>query len=195
MPGETNTEKIQMIYELTQKHSNNVLTALKKIRQNEDIFKPKKRRSIYGFLDDRAFLRPPVERLIERICEKMQISIPIAFERAKPTHENILNDQINALLRSEKTVYEREFPVIKFAFARTIPDHSFPDYNLLLEAKLLKKDSSKADFTNQIAADIVKYGDAYKLFFIYDPERKIVNDDDFKKYFENQPNCFIHILR
>lgn len=195
LPGENNTEKIQMIYELTQKHSNNVLTALKKIRQNEDIFKPKKKRTIYSFLDDRVFLCPPVERLIERICEKMQIAIPIAFERVKPTHENILNDQINALLISEQTDYEREFPVIKFAFARTIPDHSFPEYNLLLEAKLLKKDSSKADFTNQIAADIVKYGDTYKLFFIYDPERKIVNDDDFKKYFENQPNCFIQILR
>lgn len=195
LPGEKNTDKIQMIYELTQKHSDYVLTALKYIRQKEDIFKPKKKRTIYSFLDDRVFLRPPVERLIERICEKMKIAIPIAFERVKPTHENVLNDQINALLISEPTDYEREFPSIKFAFARTIPDHSFPEYNLLLEAKLLKKGSSKAVFTNQIAADIFKYGDTHKLFFVYDPERRIVDDDDFKKSFKNQQNCFIQILR
>lgn len=195
LSGKTDTDKIQKVYELTQKHSNNILIALKKIRQNEDIFKPKKKRTIYSFLDDRVFLRPPVERLIERICEKMNIAIPIAFERAKPTHENVLNDQIHALLKSEQTDYEREFPSIKFAFARTIPDHSFPEYNLLLEAKLLKKNSSKADFTNQIAADIVKYGEAYKLFLIYDPERKIVDDEDFAKDFRNQLNCFIKILR
>ena len=195
MPGESNTKKVQAIYELTQRHSNNVLLALKKIRQNEDVFKPKKNRSIFSFLDDRVYLRPPVERLVVSICEKMKSAIPIAFERSKPSHENVLNDQINALLVSEHGDYEREFPAIKFAFARTVPDHSFIDYNLLIEAKLLKRESSKADFTNQIASDIIKYGNSFKLFLLYDPERKIVNDEDFCKYFKNQPNCFIQIIR
>lgn len=195
LPGENDIKKIQTIYELTQKHANNVLLAIKKIRQNEDIFKPKKKRSIYSFIDDRVFLKLPVERLIEKICEKLKTAIPIAFERAKPIHENALNDQINALILSDQYDYEREYPAIKYGFAKTVPDHSITDYNLLIEAKLLKKNSSKADFTNQIAADMIKYGSAYKLFIIYDPERKIVNEKDFTKPFETQSNCFIQIVR
>lgn len=195
LPGGTITEKIQAIYELTQKHSNNILSALKKIRLNEDIFKPKKKRTIYSFLDDRAFLKQPVERLIERIIEKMRIAIPIAYERHKPANENTLNDLINALFVSEQADYEREFPAIKCAFARTIPDHSFLEYNLLIEAKFLKKNSSKADFTDQIASDIIKYGQTNKLFLVYDPERKIVNDIEFKEYFEKQQSTYIDIFR
>lgn len=195
IPGSSNTEKIHMIYQLTQKHSNNVLSALKKIRQEEDLFKPKMERTIYSFLDDRVYLRPPVERLIERILAKLYLSIPLAFERNKPTHENILNDQINALLQADHPEYEREFPAIKFAFSKTIPDHSFRDFNLLIEAKLLKKTSSRASFTDQIAADIIKYGETNILFIIYDPERKIVDDEGFKKDFIKYCNCYIQILR
>ena len=84
-----------------------------------------------------------------------------------------MNDQLNALLIAEKGEYKREFPAIKFSFARTIPDHSFTEYDLLIEAKLLKKDTSKAAITDQIGADIHKYGSANKLFILYDPERKL----------------------
>jgi DpnII restriction endonuclease/queuosine biosynthesis protein QueC len=195
LPGTINTEKIKKIYELTQRHSNQVLLALQKIRSKEDLFKPKKKNSIYSFIDDRVFLKPQVERLIDRICEKTSAAIPIAFERQKPENENVLNDQLNALLKGEADDYKREFPAIKFSFAKTIPDHSFPEYDLLIEAKLLKKDTSKASITNQLAADIIKYGNAHKLFFLYDPERKIVDETDFKKDFEKHSGCFIHIVR
>jgi hypothetical protein len=195
LPGEKDTQIVQMIYELTQQHSNNVLLAVKKIRQHEEIFKPKIDRSIYSFLDDRTFLKPPVERLIEKIVEKIKTGIPIAFERAKPTHENVLNDHINALLVAGNFDYEREYPAIKFAFAKTIPDHSIKDFDLLIEAKLLKKNSSRAAFTDQISSDIIKYGKANKLFFIYDPDRKIVDEREFERAFKNQKNCYIVIFR
>lgn len=195
LPGTSNIDKIQMIYELTQRHSNQVLLALQKIRAQENLFKPKKEKTIYSFIDDRVFLKPPVERLIERICEKILAALPIAFERLKPQHENVLNDQLNAILIAEKEEYKREFPAIKFSFARTIPDHSFPEHDLLIEAKLLKKETSKAAITDQIGADIHKYGTAHKLFILYDPERKIVNETDFKKDFEKYPGCLICIVR
>lgn len=195
LPGTSNTDKIQIIYELTQRHSNQVLLALQKIRSQENLFKPKREKTIYSFIDDRVFLRPPIEKLIERICEKLSIALPIAFERLKPLHENVLNDQLNALLIAEKEEYKREFPAIKFSFARTIPDHSFPEHDLLIEAKLLKKKSSKAAITDQIGADMHKYGTAYKLFILYDPERKIVDETDFKKDFEKKPLCKICIIR
>jgi hypothetical protein len=79
-PGTSNIDKIQMIYELTQRHANQVLLALQKIRAQENLFKPKKKKTIYSFIDDRIFLKPPVERLINRICEKTSASIPIALK-------------------------------------------------------------------------------------------------------------------
>lgn len=195
LPGNRNTEKAQMVYELTQRHSKQVLFALGKIRAQENIMIPKKKNTIYSFIDDRVFLKLPVNRLIEKICEKTSQAIPIAFERQKPAHENILNDQLNAILISEQAIYQREFPSIKFSFAHTIPDHSFPEYDLLIEAKLLKKNTSRAAITDQIGADMHKYGTSYKLFILYDPERRITNEADFKEDFEKYSNCYIHILR
>jgi hypothetical protein len=191
----TDTEKVANIYELTQRHSQQVLSALQKIRSTENLSKPKKPKSIFSFIDDRLFLKSPVERLIDKICNKINVGLPIAFERNKPNHENVLNDQINALIMSESHDYEREFPVMKFSFARTIPDHSFCEYDLLLEAKLMKKTTGKSRITDEIGSDIHKYGSATKLFIIYDPERKIVNEDEFKKDFQNIGGCHIHIIR
>ncbi len=77
---------------------------------------------------------------------------------------------------SEKMISKRIYPALKFSFARTVPDHSFPEYDLLIEAKLLKKETSKASITDQIGADIHKYRSAHKLFILYDPEKRIINE-------------------
>jgi hypothetical protein len=76
------------------------------------------------------------------------------------------------------------------------PDHSFADYDLLVEAKYLRGSTSKSAITDQIGADITKYPkEKHKLFLIYDPERKIGNDKIFSADIEKQPNCFVCIIR
>ncbi len=193
--GRTEHDKLKTVYDLTQRHCSQIFSALKIIRANENILLPKKPRTLFTFLDDRIHLKPLVERLVEKICSKLSAALPIAFERKKPTHENELNDQINALIVSEESDYKREYPSLKFSFARTVPDHAFLNFELLIEAKLLKKETSKSSITNQISADMIKYGASNKLFLLYDPERRIVDEKDFKKDFLNHHGTYIHIIR
>jgi hypothetical protein len=107
-----------------------------------------------------------------------------------------LNDYINSYLMSEEKDYAREFPVVKFSVAKTVPDHSFNGYNLFIESKYLRGKTAKSAITDGIAADITKYPEEkYKLFVIYDPERKISNDETFKRDFEKKPKCRVCIIR
>jgi hypothetical protein len=194
--GRNNMTKILAIYQLVNKHARQVRKGLLRIRDGEDTLKPKIQNSLFDFIDNREHLREPVEILVDKICEMLSNTIPIACERQKPDSENALNDLINALLGKEREGYEREFPVIRFSIARTIPDHSFNQHDLLIEAKYLRGKLSKAEFTNQIAADLTKYpADKFRLFVIYDPEGKIADTEGFKRGFEKSPNCQVHIVK
>lgn len=129
----------------------------------------------------------------ELFCRTRRSTVP-GFQ---PKHENALNDLIHALIQGESSDYGREYPAIKFSVARVIPDHSFLEtYDLLIEAKYLRGNRSKAAITDQIGADITKYPkEKHKFFVIYDPERKIANDSLFSRDIEKQPNCFVSIIR
>lgn len=194
--GGNNTAKILSVFQLIQRHAGQVKKGLAWIRELEDTLKPKVPNSLFDFIDNREHLREPVEILVDKICEMLSRGIPIACERQKPDNENALNDLINALLGKEREGYEREFPVIRFSIARTIPDHSFSEHDLLIEAKYLRGKLSKAEFTNQIAADLTKYpADKFRLFVVYDPEGKIADVEGFKGDFQKSLNCRIHIIK
>ena len=95
----------------------------------------------------------------------------------------------------EKDDYKREFPAVEFSFSKVIPDHSFNGAKVFVEAKYLRGKTAKSTITDGIAADITKYPeDKYKLFIVYDPERKITNDENFKRDFEKKPKCKICII-
>lgn len=194
--GKKNTEKISQIYKLTQRHTNQVLTAIRKIRSLSDPLKPKKKHSLEAYIDDRVYLKPSVQLLIEKICDKLTIAIPEACNHEKPKNENALNDLISALISAERSDYEREFPAIRFSFAITVPDHEFSDADLLIEAKYLRGKTAKSSITDGIAADITKYpAEKHKLFIVYDPERKIANDRKFRGDFEAKSNCTVFVIR
>lgn len=194
--GNRNTDKINKIFNLIQTHTNQVLNAIQRIKLLDNPLEPKRNNTIHSYIDNREYLKPPIERLKEKICAKLMIAIPEAYDHEKPKHENALNDLINAVLMSERNDYEREFPYFKFSISKTIPDHSFTDIDLLIEAKYLRKNTAKSAISDGIAADLTKYPeDKYKLFIVYDPERRISNDNGFKRDFENKPNCTIQIIR
>lgn len=194
--GSDDTEKVEKLFHLCNKHFQQIHIAIKKILSLEDPLKPKILNSFFTFIDNREYFKDPVERFIEKISAKLSKAIPEAFNTEKPKSENSLNDYINSYLLSEEGEYEREFPVVKFSFAKTVPDHSYSTYNLFIETKYLREKTSKSSITDGIAADIIKYPEEkFKLFIIYDPERKISNDDTFKNDFEKKPKCKIYIIR
>ncbi len=197
LAGGRPSERAMRVYDLLKVHTAQVLGALKSIQSLQDPLKPKIANTLHAYLDERIHLKPPVEVLIERINSKLSTAIPQAYEHEKPKHENALNDLIQALIEAESNDYGREYPSVRFSFAKVIPDHSFLETcDLLIEAKYLRGHTSKAAITDQIAADITKYpSEKYKLFLIYDPERKIPNDKIFTRDIEQHSNCFVGIIR
>ncbi|MBN8698841.1 MAG: hypothetical protein J0L54_04460 [Chitinophagales bacterium] len=196
LAGNRNADKVGAVYKLTRSHTAQIISAIKRIQSLQDPLKPKKKNTIHSYIDDREYLKPAVEPLIEQVVSKMMVAIPEAYNRHKPKNENELNDLINALLIADRDDYEREYPSIRFSITRVIPDHSFPGIDLLIEAKYLREGTAKSSITDGIAADITKYPkDKYKLFIVYDPERKISNDAVFKKDFEANDRCTVCVIR
>ena len=143
----------------------------KRIKLLDNPLEPRRYNTIHNYIDNRDYLKPPIERFKDKICQRLLIAIPEAYDHEKPKHENALNDLINAILMADRSDYEREFPYFKFSISKTIPDHSFTDIDLLIEAKYLRKNTAKSAITDGIAADLTKYPeDKHKLFVVYDPE-------------------------
>jgi hypothetical protein len=135
-------------------------------------------------------------RLAERIVEMLASCIPVAFKGDLPPKEDVINDQIDALLRAHGDEFQREFPTTKFALARVVPDHESNKANLLVEAKYIRKSTSPSKATEGIAADITKYpADKFILFVVYDPGRAITDDAVFKRDLENKRACLVAIIR
>lgn len=194
LQGNDNTDKAKSIFNLVKNHTARIDTAIQRIREGEDLSKPKQQNTIFNILDTRSYLKTPSDIAVEGLCSELSKSIPIAFQSQKPANEKVLNDHIQAFIEKDGNGYTREFPVIKFATAKTVPDHTI-ETNLFIEAKYPRNKKSQSQLTDELAADITKYGNVYKLFVIYDPERKISEDHTFKKKFEEYPNCKVHIIR
>ncbi|WP_461102382.1 PD-(D/E)XK nuclease domain-containing protein [Spirosoma koreense] len=192
-------EEITKLHELYQRHSGAVERAYRRMSDKHDsMFKPPLLNSIYEVVNGRRFQRDRAECLATDIAHMLSVAIPIALASTTPGHENALNDQIQALLKRDQEAYEREYPAVRFSFSTVVPDHSstMADMDLFLEAKYLRKKMSPSGITDQIAADLMKYPDgAYKLFVIYDPERRIKDDTRFKRDFEQRSNCTICVIR
>lgn len=199
LPIDQAEEEVTKLYELYQRHSRAVERAYRRMSDKHDsMFKPLLPDSIYEVINGRRFQRDRAECLAADIAHMLSTAIPIALANTTPGHENALNDQIQALLKRDQEAYEREYPAVRFSFATVVPDHSSTaaDIDLFIEAKYLRKKMSPSGITDQIAADLMKYPDgAYKLFVIYDPERRIRDDVRFKRDFEQRINCTICIIR
>lgn len=192
-PANNEEEMFQKIYELCNRHGLQIIKALKRIQNLfDDPLKKLPDGSILDIINKRDYLREPVERFIERIIENLKNSIPLAFKKNLPKDENDLNDKINAFMHEAKNEYSREHPNIKFGLTKVVPDHSYKDYDLLIETKYLRGKVSLATITDGIASDIIKYPEkSYILFIIYDPERKIYDDENFKFDFEQKNLIYV----
>jgi hypothetical protein len=196
IPGHDESDKIKLLYTLYQKQSRQMLYSISRIRGKEDLTSKKRENTIFSILDNRLHLKTDVELVVEDISSKLKIVIPKAFEHRKPSHENEVNDIIKAFIDSENIRYKREFPSIRFSFSNIIPDHIVENENLVIEAKLLRKRDAKSKITNELAADLFKLPDVFsKLLVIYDPERRIADDLEFKIDFEKNQNVFVNIVR
>ena len=199
IPSCKEEEEVTKLHELYQRHSAAVQRAYRgMVDTHYSIYGPPLPNSIYEVVNDRRFQRDRAQCLADDIAQMLTSTIPIALASTKLNHENALNDQIQALLKRDGAAYEREYPTVRFSFSTVVPDHSSTnvDSDLFIEAKYIRRSTPPSKVTDQLAADIMKYPPgAYKLFVIYDPERRIKDDAGFKRDFEKRSNSTICIIR
>jgi 7-cyano-7-deazaguanine synthase in queuosine biosynthesis len=189
--------KIERVWQLCRRHGNQVLSAIKRMQIiHDDPYTKISQNSFLDLVNQREYLKEPVRLLIEKIYNRLNTAIPILFQKNSPRDEPDLNDKIEGILSGDKVEFEREHPAISFATTKAIPDHSYKEHDLLIEAKYIRKNTPPSKVTEGIAADLTKYPEeCHKLFIVYDPNREIHDDVRFKEDFERKGNCTISIIR
>jgi hypothetical protein len=192
-------EAIEFLWDICRRHGQQIVQALKRMRDyHEDPIEPIPDNSVFQIVSQREFLRDPVERLAHDISQRLSRSIPLAFRSRLPNREDELNDHINAVLNAEAHVFAKEHPGTSFALANVIPDHTWHEHELLIEAKYARGSTTISKITDGISADIVKYPeDCYVIFVVFDPSRLIHDDDKFQNDLEKRANrcCKVVVVR
>jgi len=193
----TEEDAYNRIAKLCRRHGNQVMNAIARMREKHD--RPEcdiPAASLLSLVASREYLKPPVLRLVQSICERLDVAIPLTFQNNLPKDEPDLNDKISAILNAERQKFVREHPAVRFGLATAIPDHSTTDSDVVIESKYLRGSTTPSRASDGMAADLAKYpATAHILFVVYDPNRAISEDQTFCQAFERKRDCTVHIVR
>lgn len=195
-PSKNADDSLNEIYDLFMRYGDSVLRATTIMRMKHDnLRKTVERYSFLDMVDNREYLKTPMEIRVAEIDKILKKNISIMFHTDKPKNENDMNDKIKALLGAASKDFSREFPVIKFGITSYRADLS--QESLLLEGKYIRKGTPPSTASTGIAADITEIPDEYGVMFIvYDPDRAIVEDAEFIGSFEKKrKTCYVRIYR
>jgi|Deesub1362A_J573_1020465.scaffolds.fasta_scaffold00013_238 hypothetical protein len=193
-------EKIQELYDLHQRYSEQVLQAIK-IKQgelfNDFVSGIISRESILGLIGSGDHLKTSIDRIATELGDLFARRLPIVFQTKKPARERDVQDAAQALLSEFSENIQREAPQVSYSVVNRRPDFSKDRSQLFIEMKLVKAKKDVSKVIDEISADIRPYLDHSRgiLFCIYDTDRNIVDDDKFKEPFKNDTNVFIKIIR
>jgi len=190
-------ESVEAVFELCQRHGNQVIKALKETRYHLDDPRTKmKEGCLLRLVADREYFLGETQRMARSVASMLESALPLAFQTRRPAREIELNDQIQALLRANGGEFEREFSSVRFCLGNAVPDHTCVDADLLVEAKFVRKGTPPSKVSEGIAADITKYPkDAFVLFVVYDPDRAVVDDGRFRADILSKRDCEVAIIR
>jgi hypothetical protein len=196
-PDSREDEIVGKTWQLCQKHGNETMMAMQRMRMlHDDLCKTNVKGSLLDLISQRAYLETPVERLVQRISDRLSAAIPLAFRTSPPKNEGVLNDQIEAILQGDRAEFQREFPVVKFGLARAVPDHSVANEDVFIEGKYIRGGTSPSKVSSGIAEDLTKYPSiVHTLFIVYDPNRAIADDAAFSAPFVRHGNCTVRVIR
>ncbi|MFC2011201.1 hypothetical protein ACFLUR_02800, partial [Chloroflexota bacterium] len=189
---------VNKVWELFNRHGKQIDKALRTIENKHSRpFNKTLDNTLLSIIYEKPYLKDPVTHFVASICEQLSTFIPLSFPKNNlPTDERDFNNKISALLASKKEEYEREHPAIRFALADSVPDHTFLEYQLLIESKYIRGNTSPSKVSSGIAEDLTKYsGNGHILFVVFDPDRNIPDVSRFCKDFENKGNCSVKVFR
>lgn len=195
-PCDNSEDSINEIHELLMRYSDSALRAAQQMQfKYDDLRTPISEKSFLKILSNREYLKTPFERRVEEIDDRLRRSMPSLFHTEKPKDENDFNDKVVALLNSANERWFREFPTIKFGITHYRADGYYD--GLIIESKYIRTNTSPSKAAEGIAADITQINeDQNVLFIVYDPYRRIVDDEEYcTSFMKKKPNCFVKIYR
>jgi len=189
-------DSLAEIFSLFSRYGDSVMRAAKAMQfKHEDLSIPIADDSLLSMLSSREYLKTPTQIRVEEIDKVLRTSIPQVFHASMPKDENDFNNKVKALLTAAGNSFTREYPVLKFGISSYRADLS--EDELIIESKYLRGKTPPSVATESIAADITKIPNKLSvLFIVYDPERKIPDDDEFiNSYEQKRQLCFVRIYR
>lgn len=187
------TDRITALHALCSRHGQQTMLAARILN---DPTREVQKGTLLAMLSDREYLKTPVTRMCDDICVRLSRAVPLVFKSRKPVDENDFNDKLDGMLNGWRPEFEREHPVTSFARAKMIPDHFNPARGFLIESKYLRGSTTPSKATDGLGADLFKLPlELFKLLVVYDPNRSIVDDEDFCARFESKGNCRVLVLR
>ncbi len=195
--GKSESERVTKVWELCKRHGEQVFCAARRMRDLYDNLRVSpESESLIDLISQREYLKTPVDRLVDDICRRLRKAIPVVFRKNQPKNENDFNDKVEGILNSDKPQFEREHPQVAFGMAKARPDHSSRDFSLLIESKYLRAKTTASAVTDGVSSDLIKYPkDSHVLFILYDPQRKIPDEQKFKSAFPTGERCTICIIK
>lgn len=195
-PCDNPEDSLQQIHDLLMRYGDSVMRAAMQIQlKYEDLRSPIAENSFLKIISNRDYLKTPFQRRIEEIDKKLQVSIPLMFNTEKPKNENDFNDKIISLLKTADERWLREYPTIAFGITSYRGDGYYD--GLIIESKYIRTNTSPSKVVEGIAADITQISEEQNVFFVvYDPERRIIDDERFcNSFMKKKPNCVVKIYR
>lgn len=150
-----------------------------------------------GLVAGQEHLKTTWKRYCDRIADILDSGIPTICQKTKPKDEPHLQEMCDGLLKSHDLTLEREFPFLGWSSAKTKPDWSNEDLRVWVELKYIRTKRDIRQITEDIAADITKYGDNARrtLFVVYDPHHMILDEQKFAAPIETRQEMMVRIIR
>lgn len=137
--------------------------------------------SLIQLVAGQAHQTPAWDAYSNTIVEMLQRGLPTACKPRPPRTEPDLQALCDAILKARDDELVREFPFMQWSSSKTKPDWSNDFLGLWVELKYVRTRSGLTSITEDIAADITKYGDNGRrvLFVVYDPNHLVPSDAEF----------------
>ena len=195
--GGPEMDRIRQVASLCKRHGDQVALAMSRMRDaHDDLYAELPRDSLLGFISDREYMKDPAILLVERLCDLLDPAVGQMFAVTRPKDEPDLNTKVSTLLSSHEIKLRSEHPAVSFAGMHTVPDHGSDHSDVLIESKYVRGATTPGKVSDAMAADVTKYPQrCHILFLVYDPERKIKDDQSFRNDFENRGHCTVLIIR
>jgi hypothetical protein len=153
--------------------------------------------SLLGLVVERRHLTTSWKRFCDRISLVLERGLPAACSSRQPDNETHLQQICDGLLRAADENLTREYPFLRWASRMTKPDYSDEKNAVWVELKYIRSSGEVRRVTEEIAADITKYGDNDRrtLFVVYDHGHYIVDEDSFVRDIQRHDGNLIKIIR